>query len=138
MSPKYGQPIKEEPRVARVTVNFTVSEKEKLDEYCKERDTKLSDLCRDEVLKLVKVQKTKEDNALRKLRKQAKELGYKISKGYLSDRLTGKPVRKENGEKIVGYMITDNTNSYVEGNNSTEIFTMNFEELEGFFEQYKK
>lgn len=138
MSPKYGQPIKEEPRVARVTVNFTVSEKEKLDEYCTKNGTKLSDLCRHEVLKLVKEQKTEEEKTLRILRKEAKRLDYKISKGYLSDRLSNKPIRDENGEKIVGYMITDATNAFVDGVNSTEIFTMNFDELKSFFEQFKK
>lgn len=136
MSPKYGQPIKEEPRVARVAVNFTVSEKEKLDNYCEKKGIKLSELCREEVLKLVENKKTDDENVLRQLRKKAKKQGLTISKGYLTERLSAKAIKDEHGNKIVGYTITDSSNSYLEGLSSTEIYTMSFNELKDYIENY--
>lgn len=135
MSPKYGQPIKEEPRLVRVAVNFTVSEKEKLDEYCKKKGVKLSEVCREEVLKVINTKTTQEETELRKLRKIAKANDWKISKGYLTERLTNKAVKDINGNKIVGYTITDSSNAYIAGLTSEEIFTMNFEELKGFIKE---
>ncbi len=136
MSPKYGQPIKEEPKVARVAVNFTVSEKEKLDNYCEKKGIKLSELCREEVLKLVENKKTEEEKMLRQLRAKAKKYGLTISKGYLTERLSSKAVKDEDGNKIVGYTVTDSSNVYLEGLTSTEIYTMDFEYLKGFIEGY--
>lgn len=133
MSPRYGQPIKEEPRVARVMVNFTVDEKQQLEDYCKKNNIKLSELCRKEVLKVLK--DVKKDTELRKLRKEADRKGMKIAKGYRKTRIDGKYVLDESGNKIVGYMITDNTNAFLEGTTSEELYTMDFEELVSYFNQ---
>ena len=138
MSPKYGQPIKEEPRVARIAVNFTVSEKEKLDAYCEKIGVKLSELCREEVLKLIENKKSEEEKELRKLRNKAKSLGLTISKGYLTERFSQKAIKDENGNKITGYTVTDSSNSYLEGLTSTEIYTMDFETLKDFIETLTK
>jgi hypothetical protein len=128
MSPKFGQPKKEEPRVARVAVNFTVDEKEKLDRYCERENIKLSELCRREVLRVIKYEKrTEQDAEMQKLRKEAEKHSLKISKGY--QKINGQYVRDENGNRIVGYMIADNQNKIVDGETDTEQFSMNFEEV---------
>jgi hypothetical protein len=126
MSPKFGQPKKEEPRVARVAVNFTVDEKEKLDRYCERENIKLSELCRREVLRVIKYEKrTEQDIEMQKLRREAEKHSLKISKGY--QKVDGQYVRDENGDRIVGYMIADNQNNIMDGETENEQFLMNLE-----------
>lgn len=134
MSPKYGQPIKESPRLERITVNFTIDEKKMLDEYCEKNNIRLSELCRKEVLKLLSNRNLKEDSRLKKLRKEAQKKGWKISKGYRKTRQDNKYVFDYNGNKIVGYTITDSSNTYIAGLESTEIFTLDFDELAAHFD----
>lgn len=135
MSPRYGQPIKESPKIERITVSFTIDEKEHLDKYCTKNNIRLSELCRKEVLKLIEEKNANDDLRLKNLRKEAKRMGWKISKGYQKTRLDNKFVLDENGNKIVGYTITDSANAYIAGLESTVIYTLNFEELAAYFEQ---
>jgi hypothetical protein len=129
--------MKESPRVCKVLVNFSIDEKERLDNYCESHDIKLATLCRNEVLKLVKKDtQTEQDAELKELRKQAKKHSLVIAKGYRIYADTEKKVLNADGEKTTGYLITDKRNNIIAGSNDNELYTMSFNELVEYFTDY--
>jgi hypothetical protein len=137
VSPRKGQPLKESPRVCRVMINFTLEEKEKLDYYCECNNIKLSELCRNETLKLVKKSdQTEQDKELKRLRNKAKKYSLVIAKGYRRYANTREMVLDNDGRKTTGYLITNKRNDIIAGADDNELYTMSFVELVDFFENY--